>query len=135
MAMMVAVAIMAAGCSKSEGRKNIEKFCEQLNSDEFKSNARATKIFSDASAEMQDTALVLTFEAVEGLSFSRTTNEMIEMQRLGMIRDFRGSSAKDATMRAAFEGMKQEGMVFTVVFRDVKGGEAIAVIRPQEILE
>lgn len=128
--------LLFSSCSDSDADRKVNTFVEQLNSDSFKEQTAKTGIFTDAGGKVEgDTAVVLTFKTIPGLSFKNADAKLMELQKEGTIKEFRTSATTDKVLREGFEGMKEKNMVFKMAFQDTNGEEAAIIITPTEIID
>lgn len=133
-ALMVFVGATLVSCSGSDADAKVNTFVDQLNSDTFKEQTVRSGIFTGAEAQVEDSVVVLTFKTIPGLSFKNATKELMDAQKAAMLEQFKTAIPADKVFREGFEGMKDKGMVFRMVFLDINGDTAGIDIAPSEVL-
>ena len=134
MAVMAIMAFSLTSCSSGADAK-VNEFVKQLNSDTFKEQAVASKVFTDTDAKVEGNDLILTFKTIPGLSFKGADQSVLDTQKAAMVAQFKTALGTDKIFREGFEGMKEKGMTFVMKFEDTQGESVAINITPAEVLD
>lgn len=134
-AIITLIGVGLTSCSESDADSKVNAWLEQINSDQFKEQTQKAGVFTDSEATIAEDALVLTFKTIPGLSFNRAPKELMDAQKVEMMKQIKSAIPTDKIFREGFDGLQEKGLVLRITFLDTNGDSASIDIAPAEVLE